>query len=209
MDHLVRPKPDLTIVAAERHPGDGPSVGAFPYLSLHPGLNPRHPPLNAPLTGTCRTLTFPGKTLKILKKQGVELGIQQPLPLALPLLLLAQIPLLSSPTQAQQTRYALTCLGTNTGTRVSFQYRWGGSGSWNENTAEPGKWTKMLWEYQTPGQNRSPNLTVRYDDNVTAAQNFVVTSLLSYSAKDLNCERSGKTYNFYLKGSELIIRAED
>jgi len=137
------------------------------------------------------------------------LGIPQPFRLTLPFLLLAQVPLLSLPGQAQQARHALTCLGTNTGSTVSFQYRWGESGSWNENTAVPGKWTKMMWEYATPGQNRSPNLTVRYDDNMTSAQNVVRTQLVSYAAKDLNCERSGKTYNFYLKGDELVIRAED
>lgn len=130
---------------------------------------------------------------------------------ALPLTLLAQASLLSLPSiaQAQQARYALTCLGTNTGTKISFQYRWGDSGSWNEDTADPGKCTKMLWEYATPGQNRSPKLSVRYDDDYSSGVNVVVTPLLSYAAKDLNCERSGKTYNFYLKGSELVIRAED
>ncbi len=67
----------------------------------------------------------------------------------------------------------------------------------------------MMWEYATPGQNRSPKLSVRYDDDYSSGMNVVVTPLLSYAAKDLNCERSGKTYNFYLKGSELVIRAED
>ena len=128
---------------------------------------------------------------------------------ALPLTLLAQASLLSLPSHAQEARYALTCLGTNTGTKISFQYRWGDSGSWNEDTADPGKWTKMMWEYASPGQNRSPKLSVRYDDDYTSRTRVVVTPLVAYAAKDLNCERSGKTYNFYLKGSELVIRAED
>jgi hypothetical protein len=129
--------------------------------------------------------------------------------LAVPLTLLAQTTLFSLPSHGQQARYALTCLGTETGTKIRFQYRWGESGSWNEDTADPGKWTQMMWEYATPGQNRSPKLSVRYDDDYGQGMNVVITPLLSYAAKDLNCERSGKTYNFYLKGSELVIREED
>ncbi|MCP9849680.1 hypothetical protein KBY88_07625 [Cyanobium sp. Morenito 9A2] len=115
----------------------------------------------------------------------------------------------SLPSYSQQQRYALTCLGTNTGTKIKFQYRWGDSGAWNEDTADPGRWTKMLWEYETPGQNKSPTLTVKYDDDYTSSTHIVTTPLKSYAARDLNCERSGKTYNYYLKSSELVIRSED
>lgn len=66
-----------------------------------------------------------------------------------------------------------------------------------------------MWNYQVPGENRSPLLTVRYDDNTTSASNVVRTDLKAYAASNSNCENQGKTYNFYERGTELYIQKED
>lgn len=111
--------------------------------------------------------------------------------------------------QAQSTRFALTCIGTETGYTVNFAYRWGSSGQWKSSSVAPGRWVKLMWNYEVPGENRSPQLTVRYDDNTTSATNIVRTDLKAYAASDSNCENQGKTYNFYQRGTELYIQEED
>ncbi len=110
---------------------------------------------------------------------------------------------------AQSTRFALTCIGTETGYTVNFAYRWGTSGEWKNSSVAPGKWIKLMWNYDSPDENRSPQLTVRYDDNTTSATNIVRTDLKAYAASSANCEKQGKTYNFYERGTELYIREED
>ena len=110
---------------------------------------------------------------------------------------------------AQSTRFALACIGTETGYTVNFSYRWGSTGTWKSSSVAPGKWVKLMWNYEYPGENRSPQLTVRYDDNTTTASNIVRTDLKAYAASDSNCENQGKTYNFYERGTELYIQEED
>lgn len=122
------------------------------------------------------------------------------------------LPLILSQPQraaAQSTRFALTCIGTETGYTVNFAYRWGSSAQWKNSSVAPGKWVKLMWNYQVPGENRSPQLTVRYDDNTTSATNIVRTDLKAYAASNSNCENQGKTYNFYERGTELYIQEED
>ncbi len=110
---------------------------------------------------------------------------------------------------AQATRFALTCIGTETGYTVNFAYRWGNSGTWHNSSVAPGQWVKLMWNYDYPGKNSSPQLTIRYDDDKTSATDFVRTDLKAYAASNSNCENQGKTYNFYERGTELYIRSED
>ncbi|MFM7313228.1 MAG: hypothetical protein ACKO0M_08695 [Cyanobium sp.] len=110
---------------------------------------------------------------------------------------------------AQSARFALACIGTETGYTVNFNYRWGTSGQWRSSSVEPGRWIKLMWNYDYPGENRSPKLTVRYDDDATSRTNIVLTDLKVYAASQSNCEAQGKTYNFYQRGNELYIREED
>ncbi len=110
---------------------------------------------------------------------------------------------------AQSTRFALACIGTETGYSVNFSYRWGSKGQWKNSDVDPGQWVKLMWNYDYPGENRSPQLTVRYDDNTSSATNIVRTDLEAYAASDSNCEKEGKTYNFYQRGTELYIQVED
>ena len=110
---------------------------------------------------------------------------------------------------AESARFALACVGSETGYTVNFSYRWGNSGEWTNSSVGPGKWIKLIWNYDYPGENRSPQLTVRYDDNNTSANNIVRTDLQAYAASEADCEAQGKTYNFYERGTELYIKEED
>lgn len=128
-------------------------------------------------------------------------------------LLCALIPLglvsLPLPASAQRTQFALACLGTETGYTVNFSWRWGDSGRWTQSSVAPGKWKGFRWNYDYPGENRSPNLNVRYDDDATGGTNYVVTKLAAYAAWQEDCEGQGKTFNFYQRGNELYIQEED
>lgn len=110
---------------------------------------------------------------------------------------------------AESARFALACIGSETGYTVNFSYRWGNSGPWENSSVGPGKWIKLMWNYDYPGENRSPKLVVRYDDDTSSATNTVRTDLEAYAAKEADCEGQGKTYNFYERGSELYIQEED
>lgn len=110
---------------------------------------------------------------------------------------------------AQSTKFALACIGTETGYSVNFAYRWGSSGEWTSATVAPGKWLKLTWNYKFEGENKSPALNVRYDDNTTGVTNIVRTPLKAYAATHSDCEDQGKTFNFYQRGTELYISEED
>ena len=125
------------------------------------------------------------------------------------LLLLLPLPLVQMPSaRAEAARYALACIGTETGWTVNFSYRWGSEG-WRQMSVEPGKWIKLYWTYDYPGQNRSPTLLIRYDDDLSSSSNMVRTELRAYAAAYLDCEKQGKTYNFYTRGNELYVQEED
>ena len=101
--------------------------------------------------------------------------------------------------------FALTCIETNTGYTINFQYRWGEEDGWTSTSVEPGRW-RMTWHmYDYPDENRSPQLQVRYDDDLTSSSNYVITSLDSYAAYKKDCEGEGKKYRFWSRHSELFI----
>jgi hypothetical protein len=110
---------------------------------------------------------------------------------------------------ATAQRFALTCVGTETDDEVNFQYRWGKSDSWTQVSVEPGKWQMLTYKYDYAGENSSPQLQIRYDDDLSDDSNFVISDLDSYAAKNRYCEGEGKTYNFHQRGLELYIVEED
>lgn len=109
---------------------------------------------------------------------------------------------------AQAPRFALTCIGTETGYTITFSYRWG-SGRWVDSSVSPGKWRPLRWNYDYPGENRSPTLVIRYDDDASSRVNTVRTEVRSYAAGVVDCEDEGRTYNFYQRGNEIFLREED
>lgn len=116
---------------------------------------------------------------------------------------------LSLPAFAQSTRFGLACLGTETGYKINFSWRWGESGTWNQSSVAPGKWRSFAWNYDYPGENKSPYLYIRYDKDLSSGTEYVRTKLKAYAAAYNNCEKHGKTYNFYEGSGGLYIQEED
>ena len=156
-----------------------------------------------PRTNVLSAASLPGKA-RVRPGNAAPTGASVASLLLLPLSL--SQPLAAS---AQSARFALTCVGTETGYTIPFTYRWGNSGQWRSASVEPGRWVKLMWNYDYAGENRSPQLRIRYDDNTTRAVNIVNTPLNSYAASSSNCEDQGKTYNFYQRNNELYVQEED
>ena len=110
---------------------------------------------------------------------------------------------------AQGTQFALTCIGTETGDTVNFQYRWGPDGEWRTTRVQPGKWQAISYRYRYEGENRAPQLEVRFDDDMTSDVNMVRQKLSSYAARTSHCESEGFTYNFFNRRGELFLMTDE
>jgi hypothetical protein len=108
-----------------------------------------------------------------------------------------------------RAEFGLTCIGTETGSTINFQYRWGDSGNWQTTSVQPGKWQAIRWTYDHPGQNRSPTLVIRYDDDLSGGVNMVRQKVKTFAASAVHCEREGYTYNFRNRGGELFLDDEE
>lgn len=113
--------------------------------------------------------------------------------------------LLAAPQAEARNRFALTCISSATGDTIYFAYRWGTKGKWTEVTADPGQWRMLMWNYDRPNENRSPQLQVRYDDDMSDGENFVVTDVDAFAASSEDCEGQGKTYHFEDRRGELFL----
>ncbi|MGC9505032.1 hypothetical protein [Baaleninema sp.] len=116
---------------------------------------------------------------------------------------------LSLPTQANsRARFALTCVGTETGDTINFQARWGSNDTWESYSVRPGRWAMFTHDYDYPGENRSPQFQIRYDDDLSSDVHIVITDLDSYAAENRYCEGEGATYTFHSRGLELYVVEE-
>lgn len=111
--------------------------------------------------------------------------------------------ILAAPT-ASAKNFALACVSTATGDTIYFEYRWGND-DWTSVTAEPDQWQMLMWNYDYRNENRSPRLQVRYDDDMSDYENYVVTDLEAFAADGEDCEGEGKTYHFHDRGGELFL----
>ena len=94
-------------------------------------------------------------------------------PAAVAVLLLAGA---SAPASAE-TRFALTCIGTDTSYTIYYQYRWGEKGEWKDTSVDPGKWKNHTWDYDYPGEDASPTFMIRYDDDLSDGENFTTPAV--------------------------------
>ncbi len=113
--------------------------------------------------------------------------------------------LAAGPAAARNNEFALACISSDTGDTVYFAYRWGTRGEWTEVTADPDQWRMLMWNYDRANANRSPQLQVRYDDDMSDGENFVVTDVEAYAANAEDCEGQGKTYHFQNRRGELFL----
>lgn len=105
---------------------------------------------------------------------------------------------------ASAKNFALACVSTATGDTIYFEYRWGND-DWTSVTAEPDQWQMLMWNYDYRNENRSPRLQVRYDDDMSDGENYVVTDLQAFAADSEDCEGEGKTYHFQDRRGELFL----
>lgn len=119
------------------------------------------------------------------------------------------VALLACAAPAHAEDFALTCIGTQTGYSINFEYRWGEDDEWTSTTVAPGQWHLLGYHYKVPGRHQSPQLQVRYDDDLTDGVHPVVTSIRSYAAYSQDCEGEGWRYNFFERDNELFIRNEE
>jgi hypothetical protein len=90
---------------------------------------------------------------------------------------------------AAGTQFSLTCVGTETGGTINSQYRWGPDDQWRKTSVEPGNWKVISYRYSYEGENRAPQLELRFDDDMGDAVNMVRQKLRSYAARNKDCER--------------------
>jgi hypothetical protein len=110
---------------------------------------------------------------------------------------------------AQSTQFALTCIGTETGATINFQYRWGHSGEWSRASVEPGQWKALKWNYGYADERRSPQLFIRYDDDMSSGVHMVVQQVRTFAARESRCEAQGYMYNFRARSGELFLDDEE
>lgn len=106
-------------------------------------------------------------------------------------------------------RHALVCVGTETGETVNFQARWGDDGAWSAKSIAPGKWQILTYPYDYPGENRSPALQIRFDDDLSSKSHMVIVKVNAYAAVGENCEKEGATHNFREQNGVLELFKED
>jgi len=112
--------------------------------------------------------------------------MKKPLTILLPLSLMAAFLVggMSQRTQARPlARYALACVGTETGGKVNFQVRWGSNDSWVATSVNPGKWKVLTHQYDYPGENKSPQLQIRFDDDLSNDSHMVIVDLNAYASR--------------------------
>ena len=112
--------------------------------------------------------------------------------------------LMSVSTGAGAKEFALACVSSATGDTIYFEYRWGND-DWEQLEAEPDQWQMLMWNYDYRNENRSPQLQVRYDDDMSDYENYVVTDIEAFAADNEDCEGEGKTYHFQDRGGELFL----
>lgn len=111
--------------------------------------------------------------------------------------------------QAGEPSFALTCIGTETGSTIRFMYRWGRSGEWQSATIEPGRWALIRYSYSRSATGDAPPLFIRYDDDLSDGINLVRQEVRSYAARRAHCESEGYTYNFRARNGELFLDDEE
>ena len=98
-------------------------------------------------------------------------------------------------------RYAMTCLENKTSVTLNYSYRWGDDGQWKKHSLSPGSRTAHAWPYTKDKVGYSPDLVVKFDDNLSGLTKWRDKTLQSYRAPQETDCRYGKKYHFHYDGS--------
>ena len=99
-------------------------------------------------------------------------------------------------------RFAMSCLENKTNLTVNYSVKWGSNGTWKGNHLAPGARNSHTWEYAQGKVGVSPQLYVRFDDDLSGRVKQREYVLESYRApQKTDCKGYGKEYVFRYDGS--------
>ena len=92
----------------------------------------------------------------------------------------------------RETRYGVTCMVNETEGTINFEYRWGKE-KWKSRKFNSGDTWRSWWEYDRRGRFVSPNLQIRFDEDMTSRARWVTYTLKRNRSPDNGC-KSAKVY---------------
>ena len=98
-------------------------------------------------------------------------------------------------------RYAMTCLENKTSVTLNYSTRWGPDGHWKRHSLSPGDRIAHAWPYAQGHVGHSPDLVVKFDDNLSGQTKWRERTLESYRAPQETDCRYGRKYHFHYDGS--------
>ncbi len=93
------------------------------------------------------------------------------------------------------TRFAVVCIHNKTNATINYQVKWADVGSWDNNSLAPGQNQWFSHQYSQAGENRSPDLLVRFDSDLTQQRYDQTYRLDRRAAAGKSCGE-GKPYAF-------------
>jgi hypothetical protein len=92
-------------------------------------------------------------------------------------------------------RYGVVCVHNQTSVPVHFQVKWADVGRWEGHVLRPGGRHWFSHEYDRQNENRSPELLVRFDSDLSQARYNLQYKLQRRAAAGKSCGE-GKPYAF-------------
>jgi hypothetical protein len=93
------------------------------------------------------------------------------------------------------TRFGVVCVHNKTNTTINFQVKWADVGRWDNHSLAPGGSHWFSHRYEQQGVDRSPNLLVRFDSDLTQQRYNLTYHLKRRAAAGKSCGE-GKPYAF-------------
>lgn len=104
----------------------------------------------------------------------------------------------------------VSCVKSDAGQAVHFQYRWSRDGRWFPAEASTEGWiTISIPARQGDPEGDTPELFVRYDDDPTESRHVVLQRLIARPAAEVQCDSVDiAKYVFRVRDSELFLDLE-
>lgn len=111
---------------------------------------------------------------------------------------------------AAQPGSLVSCVKSDAGQSVHFQYRWSRDGRWFPAEASNDGWiTISIPARESDPEGEPPELFVRYDDDPTETRHVVLQRLIARSAVEVQCDSVDiAKYVFRVRDGELFLDLE-
>jgi hypothetical protein len=96
-------------------------------------------------------------------------------------------------------RYGVACVKNHTEHIVFYQYK-EADGTWHGGSLRPGWETSFAHKYSRPNEDRSPELDIKFDSDLTAQRQFTTTYKLPRRAAVGDSCKEGAQYAFQYDG---------